>query len=277
MAHQTQAEHTHSDHKLNRYPERYCDDYPSHPYRDHDFGYDDKTHMKREPLPPYSHPESTKNDNNSNLLDDTLTQLLQEQSDIQQKTCELLSNLSNKPAGAEFMPLDRWLLQIKKAQQFTNLPHYDIALCKSIDTPYKQLPRVERSKPWDSIKKMLQEAHAPYPVKLSAVTNMFRKQKADETLQDYIQYFIDQTETALGHHPIDMTKYIYYVLFSQGLYNSHLKRKVQEATYIKCLNDAFKIAQYYLNKEKVSSALTTMILSYIRMMTGMMVILLLIM
>ena len=45
--------------------------------------------------------------------------------------------------------------------------------------PYKQLSRVDRSKPWDSIKKMLQEVHAPYPVKLSAITYMFRKQKAD--------------------------------------------------------------------------------------------------
>ena len=45
---------------------------------------------------------------------------------------------------------------------------------------------------------MLQEAHAPYPVKLSAITNMFRKQKPDETLQNYIQYFIDQTKVALG-------------------------------------------------------------------------------
>ena len=97
---------------------------------------------------------------------------------------------------------------------------------------------------------MLQEAHAPYPVKLSAITNMFRKQKADKTLQDYIQYFIDQMETALGHHPIDVTEYTYYVLFSQGLYNSHLKRKVQGATNNKCLNDAFKIGQYYLDKEK---------------------------
>ena len=79
---------------------------------------------------------------------------------------------------------------------------------------------------------------------------MFRKQKADKTLQDYIQYFINQTETPLDHHPIDVTEYIYYVLFSQGLYNSHLKRKVQEVTNNKCLNDAFKIAQYYLNKEK---------------------------
>ena len=89
---------------------------------------------------------------------------------------------------------------------------------------------------------MLQEADAPYPVKLSAITNMFRKQKVNETLQDYIQYFIGQTETALGCHPIDVTKYIYYVLFSQGLYNSHLKRKVHGVTNIKCLNDAFKIA-----------------------------------
>ena len=40
---------------------------------------------------------------------------------------------------------------------------------------------------------MLQEAHAPYPVKLSAITNMFRKQKADETLQDYpVLYWPDQ-------------------------------------------------------------------------------------
>ena len=191
----------------------------------------------------------------------------------------MLTNLSNKPPGAEFMhdvltnvtvydgkniPLKCWLLQIEKAQQFTNLPHYDTALHKSIDTPYKQLSRVDISKLWDSIKKMLQEAHAFYPVKLSAITNIFRKQKADETLQDYIQHFIDQTEIALGCHPTDMTEYIYYVLFSQGLYNSHLTRKVQGATNIKCLNDAFKIAQYYLRKEKSFKCLITMIQSHIR-------------
>ena len=73
------------------------------------------------------------------------------------------------------IPLECWLLQIEKAQQFTNLPHYDIALSKFIDTPYKQLSRVDRSKPWGSIKKMLKEAHAHYLVKLSAITNMFRK------------------------------------------------------------------------------------------------------
>ena len=39
-------------------------------------------------------------------------------------------------------------------------------------------------------------SYTVYPIKLSAITDMFRKQKADETLQDYIQYFIDQTETA---------------------------------------------------------------------------------
>ena len=55
---------------------------------------------------------------------------------------------------------------------------------------------------------------------------------------------------ALGQHSIEVTKYIYCVLFSQCLYNSHLKQKVQGATNTKCLNDAFKIAQYYLNKEK---------------------------
>ena len=78
-----QTEYTHSDHKLNQYPERY----PSHPYRDQDFGYDNKTHMKREPMPPYSQPDPIKNDDNSNLLDDTLPQLLQNQNDIQRKTC----------------------------------------------------------------------------------------------------------------------------------------------------------------------------------------------
>ena len=79
-----QAEHTRSDQKQNKYSERYHDDYPSHPKRDQDFTYDDKTYMKREPTSPYQ-PDSIKSaDNNSNLLDDTLTQLLQSQNDIQQ-------------------------------------------------------------------------------------------------------------------------------------------------------------------------------------------------
>ena len=90
-----QAEYTCSDHKLNRHPERCNDGYPLHPYREQDFGYDDKTHMKREPMPPYSQPDPIKSDDNSNLLDDTLTQLSQSQNDIQQKTCELLLTLTN--------------------------------------------------------------------------------------------------------------------------------------------------------------------------------------
>ena len=126
-----QAEYnTHSDHKLNQYPNQY-NDYPPQSYRGQDFGYDDKTHMKRELLPSYLQQDSIKNDDNSKLLDDTLTQLLQNQNDIQQKTCELLTNLSNKPPGAEFMHdiltdvtvydeknllLECWLLQIEKAQ-----------------------------------------------------------------------------------------------------------------------------------------------------------------
>ena len=175
---------------------------------------DSKMLTKQEVVSPYS-PSSVKHEDDSfpNFMNDTLTQVLQNQNHIQQKTCELLSTLSNKPPGTEFMrdvltditvydrkniPLERWLLQIEKAQHFTNLPHYDMALWKSIDTPYKQLSRVDRSRPWESIKKMLQEAHAPYPVRLSTITNMFRKQKPDEILQDYIQYFIDQTEVALG-------------------------------------------------------------------------------
>ena len=34
-----QTEHTRSDHKWNKYSEKYHDDYPSHPYKDQDFGY----------------------------------------------------------------------------------------------------------------------------------------------------------------------------------------------------------------------------------------------
>ena len=127
-----QAEYnTHSNHKLNQYPNKYNDDYPPQFYRDQDFGYDDKTHMKREPSLSYLQQDPIKNEDNSDLSDDTLTQLLQNQNDIQQKTCELLTNLSNKPPGAEFMcdvltdvtvydgkniPLKCWLLQIEKAQ-----------------------------------------------------------------------------------------------------------------------------------------------------------------
>ena len=71
-----QAEYnTHSYHKLNQYPNKYNDDYPPQSYRDQDFGYDDKTHVKREPSPSYLKQDPIKNDNNSNLLDDTLTQL----------------------------------------------------------------------------------------------------------------------------------------------------------------------------------------------------------
>ena len=87
--------------------------------------------MKKEPMLPHAQSDQTKSDDNSNLLDDTLTQLLQSQNDIHQKTCELLSTLSNKLPGAELMydlltnitvydgkniPLECWLLQIEKAQ-----------------------------------------------------------------------------------------------------------------------------------------------------------------
>ena len=116
-----QTEHTRPDQKHHMYSERYHYDYNSHPYQDQDFDLDDKMHLKREPM------SMTRGDDNFNLLDDTLTQLLHNQNDIQQMTCELLLTLSNKPPGTEFMhdvltdvtvykgkniPLECWLLQI---------------------------------------------------------------------------------------------------------------------------------------------------------------------
>ena len=77
-----QIEHIHPGHKQNTYSERYPDDYPSHPYQNQIFDYDDKTCMKREPMPHYQ-PDLIKKDDNSNLLDDTLTQFIQNQNDIQ--------------------------------------------------------------------------------------------------------------------------------------------------------------------------------------------------
>ena len=78
-----------------------------------------------------------------------------------------------------------------------------------------------------------------------------KSQKANETLHDYIQRFMDNLEKATkGKMPNQITDEVYRAMFIKGLFNKHIKRKVHDYPDVKTLADAFNAARAVRNKLK---------------------------
>ena len=58
---------------------------------------------------------------------------------------------------------------------------------------------------WHEIKWKLEEVHSPIATEVHATSNLYHKQCPDETLQEYIQNFMDLIEKALGTDPTSIT------------------------------------------------------------------------
>ena len=78
-----------------------------------------------------------------------------------------------------------------------------------------------------------------------------KPQSANETLHNYIQRFMDNSEKATKcKTPDQITDEVYRAMFIKGLFNKHIKCKVHDYPNVKTLADAFNAARAVRNKLK---------------------------
>ena len=69
---------------------------------------------------------------------------------------------------------------------------------------------------------------------------LHRKQKLDETWQEYIPNFTGLTEKAIGGDPANITNRVTMLLFIKNLYNKDIRKRLAGVKTINTLANAFK-------------------------------------
>ena len=76
------------------------------------------------------------------------------------------------------------------------------------------LKRIGNNANWQDIKRKLEEeVYSPIATEVHAASDLHRKQRPDQTLQEYIQNFTDLTEKAMGIDPANITNHVIIFLF----------------------------------------------------------------
>ena len=83
-----------------------------------------------------------------------------------------------------------------------------------------------------------------------AATDLLRKQGSNESLQDYIAYWIKMCHLSMKMDPSTINNKLVIVLFIKNMYNKEIHGRVAGAKNINTLLDAFKSAQMNLLKLK---------------------------
>ena len=65
--------------------------------------------------------------------------------------------------------------------------------------------------------------HSPIATEVYVTGDLHIKQSPDETLQKYIQNFMDLTEKAMGIDPAYTTNHLIISLFTKNLYNEGIR------------------------------------------------------
>ena len=201
---------------------------------------------------------------NNNALNDTLATVLKGQQEWQDHAINVMSSLATKQDNAlalEAVPvftgkdktikIEDWIRAVEKAALLTDLSEKRIALQKTRGTPSRYIEnQIDAS--WAVIKKTLESWYACSTQPINRFFNLDRKpQRANETLHDYIQRFMDNSQKATkGKTPNQISDEVYRAMFIKGLFNKHIKCKVHDYPNVKTLADAFNAARAVRNKLK---------------------------
>ena len=85
-------------------------------------------------------------------------------------------------------------------------------------------------------------------MKYHAATDLLRKQRPNESLQDYIVYWTEKCHCSMKMDPSTINNKLVIVLFVKNMYNKEIHRRVAGAKNINILLNAFKSAQMNLLK-----------------------------
>ena len=103
---------------------------------------------------------------------------------------------------------------------------------------------------WNDLKCKLQEVYSTEGMEYHAATDILRKQRPNESLQDYIAYWMEMCHHSMKMDPSMINNKLVIVLFLKNMYNKEIHRRVAGAKNINTLLDAFKSAQMNLLKLK---------------------------
>ena len=81
------------------------------------------------------------------------------------------------------------LLEIEKVALLTHSQGNELATAKSKSKPYKMLKRIGSNPNRPDIKRKLEEVYSPIATEVHTASDLHRKQRPDETLQECIQNF----------------------------------------------------------------------------------------
>ena len=201
---------------------------------------------------------------NNNTLNDTLATVLKGQQEWQDQAINVISSLATKQDNAlalETVPvftgkdktikIEDWIIAVEKAVLLTDLSEKRIALQRTRGTPSRYLEnQIDES--WAVIKNTLESWYACSTQPINRFFNLDRKpQRANETLHNYIQRFMDNLEKATkGKTPDQISDELYRAMFTKGLFNKHIKCKVHDYPNVKTPADAFNAARAVRNKLK---------------------------
>ena len=201
---------------------------------------------------------------NSNALNDTLATVLKGQQEWQDHAINVMSSLEQNNDNAlaleavpvftgkdKMIKIEDWIRAVEKAALLTDLSKKRIALQKTRGTPSRYIEnQIDAS--WAVIKTTLESWYAHSTQPINRFFNLDRKpQRANETLHDYIQRFMDNSEKATkSKTPDQISDEVYRAMFIKGLFNKHIKCKVHDYPNVKTLADAFNAARAVRNKLK---------------------------
>ena len=138
---------------------------------------------------------------------------------------------------------DEWIAQIEKVALLTSKSEYTLALAKSSNTPYKLISQCPSETLWDDLKWKLQEVYSVVAMEYHATTNLLRKQRPNESLQDYIVYWMEMCHGNMKMGSSTINNKLVIVLFVKNMYSKEICRRVAGAKNINTLLNALKSVQ----------------------------------
>ena len=115
---------------------------------------------------------------------------------------------------------DEWITQIEKVVLLTGKLEY-ISFSQIIKHPIQMISQCPNETPWDDLKCKLQEVYSMVAMEYHAATDLLRKQRPSESLQDYIVYWMEMCYCIMKIDPSMINNKLVIVLFIKNMYNKY--------------------------------------------------------
>ena len=166
---------------------------------------------------------------NQSQLHDTLSSIFSCLQNLWQEMVSVMNEMSKRHENGQFIRdihifdnkniyFDEWIAQIEKVVLLTGKSEYLLALAKSSNTPYKMILQCPTETPWGDLKCKLQEVYSMVAMDYHTTTDLLRKQRPIESLQDYITYWMEMCQCSMKMDPSAINNKLVILLFFKNMY-----------------------------------------------------------